>query len=245
VPRSHRRRGAARAGASVARFYLGGYSLAKIVPGGNLTLLAASAAQSGGRLQAAFRLLLPGSAAALLAAPLDALAAGAALTEAGALVPHKGEQARAPRCAGSRWGTPMRQLRSRRAGRPLAPPASPPALLPGCEGEDYRTPTRACPAAQANEWTLDLAGSLAAAPGAALGAAPGAAPGAASGLEAAAVAPARGAVAGAAAAAPAGAASRRLLQAAAAPAADSGPPAAATQARRLLLQARAPSGLAL
>jgi len=116
------RRGAGRAGASVARFYLGGYSLAKIVPGGNLTLLAASAAQSGGRLQATFRLLLPGSAAALLAAPLDALAAGAALTDAGALVPHKGEQARAQRCAGSRWGPPMRQLRSRRAGRPLAPP---------------------------------------------------------------------------------------------------------------------------
>jgi len=128
---------APRAGASVARFYLGGYSLAKIVPGGNLTLLAASAVQSGGRLQAAFRLLLPGSAAALLAAPLDALAAGAALTDAGALVPHKGEQACAQRCAGSRWGPPMRHMRSRPAGRPLAPPAGLPALLPGCEGEDY------------------------------------------------------------------------------------------------------------
>ena len=75
-------------------YYLGGYSSAKVVPGGNLTVLAAAAAQSGGRLQATFKLLLNGSAAQLTAQPLPVLSAASALTETGALVPHKGSQVR-------------------------------------------------------------------------------------------------------------------------------------------------------
>ena len=78
----------------MARFYLGGYSLSRIVPGGNLTVLAASAAQSGGRLQAAFWLLLSGSAAALLAAPPPVLAAAGALGATGGLQRHGADEAR-------------------------------------------------------------------------------------------------------------------------------------------------------
>lgn len=77
-------------------YYLGGYSSAKVVPGGNLTVLAAAAAQSGGHLQATFTLLLSGSAAQLSAQPLPVLSAASALTETRALVPHKASQVRAP-----------------------------------------------------------------------------------------------------------------------------------------------------
>lgn len=75
-------------------YYLGGYRASSIVPGGNLTLLAASAAQSGGRLQATFRLLLPGSAAAHAATPLPVLAAGSGLDSAGGLQAHAASEAR-------------------------------------------------------------------------------------------------------------------------------------------------------
>ena len=84
----------AHAGASVQAYYLGGYRTSAIVPGGNLTLLRASAAQSGGRLQATFRLLLPGSAAALAATPLPVLAAGSGLDSAGGLQKHAADEAR-------------------------------------------------------------------------------------------------------------------------------------------------------
>lgn len=80
------------AGASAQPYYLGGYSPSRVRPGGNLTVLAASAAQAGGRLQATFSLLLPGSAAALAAQPLDVLSAASSLSEAGALIPHRASQ---------------------------------------------------------------------------------------------------------------------------------------------------------
>ena len=82
------------AGASVGSFYLGAYDPAGIQPGGNLTVLGMSAEQSGGRLRGAFRLLLPQSGAALAAAPLSVLAAGAALNPNGNLLPHHADQAR-------------------------------------------------------------------------------------------------------------------------------------------------------
>lgn len=75
-------------------FYLGSYSPDNIQPGGNLTLLGASAEQAGGRLRGAFRLLLPQSAAQLAAAPLSVLTAGAALGPDGSLRPHRANQAR-------------------------------------------------------------------------------------------------------------------------------------------------------
>ena len=93
-------RSAARdAGASIQPYYLGGYSPARVRPGGNLTVLAASAAQAAGRLQATFRLLLAGSAAALAAQPLDVLSAASSLSETGALIPHRASQVRASRVA--------------------------------------------------------------------------------------------------------------------------------------------------
>lgn len=69
-------------------YYLGGYRKALVVPGGNLTVLAASAAQSGGRLQATFRLLLAGSAATIEATPLAVLVAGSDLDAQGAIQQH-------------------------------------------------------------------------------------------------------------------------------------------------------------
>ena len=86
------------AGASVKPYYLGGYSSARVRRGGNLTVLAASAAQAGGRLQATFTLLLPGSAAALAAQPLDVLSAASSLSETGALIPHRASQVRLLPC---------------------------------------------------------------------------------------------------------------------------------------------------
>ncbi|KAK9821563.1 hypothetical protein WJX81_002481 [Elliptochloris bilobata] len=80
-------------GASVEPYYLGSYSVAKVRPGGNLTLLHASAAQAGGRLQATFRLLLKGSTAALAAQPLPVLSAASSLSETGELIPHRASQA--------------------------------------------------------------------------------------------------------------------------------------------------------
>lgn len=69
-------------------YYLGGYSTSKVVPGGNLTVLAASAAQSEGRLQASFKLLLKGSAASNAATPLPVLAAGSDLSGSGSPQAH-------------------------------------------------------------------------------------------------------------------------------------------------------------
>lgn len=93
------------AGASVDSYYLGDYNPAAIKPPGQLTVLSMSAAQSGGRLRGAFRLLLPNSTADLSAQPLSVLTAGAGLTSAGGLIPHHANQARRHRVLGYTFGT--------------------------------------------------------------------------------------------------------------------------------------------
>ncbi len=92
------------AGASVDSYYLGDYNPAAIKPPGQLTVLSMLAAQSGGRLRGAFRLLLPNSTADLIAQPLSVLTAGAGLTSAGGLIPHHANQARRHRVLGYTFG---------------------------------------------------------------------------------------------------------------------------------------------
>ncbi len=94
-------------------FYLGAYDPSAIQPGGNLTVLAMSAEQAGGRLRGAFRLLLPQRSAALAAQPLSVLTAGAALSPSGDLLPHRASQARlgTPNCKPSWRLLPARWAR--------------------------------------------------------------------------------------------------------------------------------------
>ncbi len=49
------------AGASVDNYYLGGYTPAQVKPPGKLDLISASAAKSGDRLQALFKIRVPGT----------------------------------------------------------------------------------------------------------------------------------------------------------------------------------------
>ena len=78
-------------------YYLGSYQAAQVKPPGKLSVVRASAALSGGRLQALFQLRLPQRSQELQGGPTAVLYAVGPLDAAGNLQQHSDSQARAPR----------------------------------------------------------------------------------------------------------------------------------------------------